>query len=130
MTTDPAWICPPASYQHALDLRFQREADGTTSAVFRGGPEHQGYEGLVHGGFLATLLDGVMVHGLFARGVEALTSEITVRYLVPVALAAEVRLQAWHERARSGTHWMRAELRVAGVLSAEATGRFSEVPRR
>jgi hypothetical protein len=41
---------------------------------------HQGYDGILHGGIIASPFDSAMVNCLFARGIVALTAEFKVRF--------------------------------------------------
>ena len=49
-------------------------------------PAHfQGWEGVVHGGLLATVLDEAMIKAGQAKGIACVTAEITVRFIKPAA---------------------------------------------
>src|SRR5664280_728378 len=63
-----------------LALRYEPQPDGCVSARFMGHSALEGYSGLLHGGLIATLLDGAMTNCLFARGIRGLTAELKVRY--------------------------------------------------
>lgn len=109
-----------------LALRYQAEPDGSVSAAFLGHSAIEGYPGLLHGGVIATLLDGAMVNCLFASGLRALTVELRVRYHAPVAAAEPVTLRAWREPSRHGLHHLRAELTQAGTVKIRGEGKFME----
>jgi uncharacterized protein (TIGR00369 family) len=66
-----------------LQLRF--ETDGAIArTTFVPKPEHGGFQSVVHGGILATVLDEVMVWAIGVRtGQFAYCAELTVRYLAP-----------------------------------------------
>jgi acyl-coenzyme A thioesterase PaaI-like protein len=49
-------------------------------AHFTAGPEHQSYNCIVHGGILSTLLDETMVRYLYAKGLNAVTARMELRY--------------------------------------------------
>ena len=70
----------------SLGLVFSPQADGTVSAPFVVTTKHQGYTGLLHGGMTSTLLDAAMTHCLFSQGIQALTAELTVRFMAPISL--------------------------------------------
>ncbi len=81
--TKSCFVC---GLNNPIGLKLDFETDGTrvrTRAVF--GSEHVGFKGTVHGGFIATLLDEVMV---WACGVQtkrfAYCAELTVRFLEPI----------------------------------------------
>jgi uncharacterized protein (TIGR00369 family) len=53
---------------------------------------YQGYDGIVHGGLISTVLDEVMANCFFRRGVDCLTTEIKVRFLKPVPINSELKV--------------------------------------
>jgi uncharacterized protein (TIGR00369 family) len=54
--------------------------------------QFEGYKGLYHGGILAALLDEVMIKAVLARGIFAVTAEMTIRYKRPIKTGERVRL--------------------------------------
>ena len=52
----------------------------------------EGYRGIYHGGIISTLLDEVMIKAILARGVLAVTAEITVRFRRPLGIGVKLRL--------------------------------------
>jgi len=111
-----------------LALRYAPQPDGSVSANFLGHSALEGYSGLLHGGLIATLLDGAMTHCLFARGIRGLTAELRVRYHESVAASEEVFLQAWLEDDAHELYQLRAELKQGGTLKASAAGKFMTQP--
>lgn len=77
-----------------LGVCFVPRADGSVEADFECTGVLQGYDGLLHGGVTASLLDGAMTNCLFAHGLVALTAEMTVRFRRPIALDKPLRLSA------------------------------------
>jgi uncharacterized protein (TIGR00369 family) len=86
--------------------------------------QFQSYDGIVHGGIIATLLDGAMTNCLLARGLEGRTAELTIRYRD--ALLAGVPAKVVGERlgSRGRLHRLRAEIVQNGAVKAEATAKF------
>lgn len=84
--------CSPAN-PHGLRLRFWRSEQGcfTKYAV----PEHLcSFDGVAHGGVVATLLDEVSAWTVIARlGRIGITRDISVRYLRPVPTGAEIMVE-------------------------------------
>ena len=60
-----------------VDFEINRE-QRTISAKFTPSDNHQGYEGIVHGGILSTLLDEAMGKLTVSLGIPAVTAEMTV----------------------------------------------------
>lgn len=80
--------CYVCGKENPAGLRAEFEIDSgarTIRARFRTLPEHQGYEGVVHGGILSALLDEAMAKLAFTLGLPAVTAEITVKFRSPVA---------------------------------------------
>jgi len=71
------FACGPAN-PIGLHLQFAY-GEGTAEAYFTPQRVHQGYEGLMHGGLVATLLDEAMAHAVIAACGPAVTGELHVR---------------------------------------------------
>ncbi len=114
---------------HPPRLRFAVRDDGSVQAVFQPGPIHEGYDGMLHGGVIATLLDAAMTNCLFAQGRCGLTAELCVRFRHPVVTTAPLRLRAWVERASPPLFVLRAQIEQEGRLRATAVGKFMDKSR-
>ena len=109
-----------------LGLRFSLRDDGGVEARFECKARFQGYEGLLHGGVTSLLLDGAMTNCLFARGIVAVTAEITVRFRHPIALDEPLVVQAHIIRSQAPLHIAEAHIVQAGEVKATGTGKFME----
>ena len=76
---------PAAKNPFGLKLSF-REQDDTYISEFTGQPQHQGYDGIMHGGIVSTLLDEIMARYLYAKGMNAVTGRLEVRYNKPTPI--------------------------------------------
>jgi acyl-coenzyme A thioesterase PaaI-like protein len=117
-----------------LHLQFGTREDGRFGTEFTPDRVHQGYKGIVHGGFLALVMDETMVAHLFHEGIHAVSSELTVRLLRPVSPGERLVVTARHEdepgrrvvahaethRAADGTLVARAEAVCLRVRDGEA----------
>ena len=114
----------------SLALRFEAMPDGGVRTRFTGRPELQGFEGMLHGGIIAALLDAAMTHCLFHRGVRAVTGDLRVRYVHPVPWDATVDLGARVLVSDRRLHRLRADLELDGRTMAWAEAKFmrSEAP--
>ncbi len=68
---------------NGLKLKFTADQEGRVSSEFIIPHNYQGYNNMVHGGIIATILDCAMVHCLFARNICAVTIEMNIRYRHP-----------------------------------------------
>ena len=114
---------------HSLALSFDPHPDGSVSASCGIDRCFQGYQGVLHGGMISALLDAAMTHCLFARGVQALTAEMTVRFVAPVPIEHPLLITAQVLANKRRIYWLEARLKVNSQLLARATARFIE-PRQ
>jgi uncharacterized protein (TIGR00369 family) len=79
-------------HPHGLGLRFQHTEDGVV--CFCTIPDSFcGFDGMVHGGIISTLMDEAAAYALFARhGKLGVTREMSTRFLKPVATKTELRV--------------------------------------
>jgi len=96
------------------------------SASFCSNPTFEGYQGRLHGGITASLLDGVMTNRLFVQGIAAVTAELSVRYIEPVTIGPRINLRAWLEKRHPPLFVLQARLEQEGRLKAAATGKFMQ----
>jgi len=133
-TTDPAVTVADRGHDHcllcgganprSLRLAFATGRDGVTRASLRGHPHLQGYDGILHGGVVAALLDATMTHRLFAAGIRAVTAELTVRYVESVDCDHTLALSAWITARSRRLYRLRAELSSEGSVRAWAEAKF------
>ena len=109
-----------------LHLDFEVMSDGSVQADFDCTNVLVGYPRTLHGGVIASLLDGAMTNCLFAHGLVAVTAEITIRFLRPVVTNQAATVRASLEDSKRTLHRLGAELRQDGQLMATATGKFIE----
>lgn len=108
----------------SLRLFFRPDEDDVASAQFQADSRLQGYEGILHGGMIAALLDSAMTHCLFHQGVRALTGDLRVRFRKPVSCDAALTIRAWVVTSRPPLYRLRAELLHEGNLMAWGEARF------
>ncbi len=75
-----------------LDVKVDRE-NKEAHTVFVPRKEFEGYNGYLHGGIIATLLDEVMVYAAHTVREPAVTAEMTVRYKKPVPIGEKLEIQ-------------------------------------
>lgn len=110
----------------SLKLRFSAAEDGGVRATFKGHRILEGYDGLLHGGVIASLLDSTMTNCLFQRGVNAVTGELNVRYRHSVPCDAELELRAQVVSEKRPLFLVESELLMASKIMAKATAKFME----
>jgi acyl-coenzyme A thioesterase PaaI-like protein len=110
-----------------LGIEFHVAADGSITAVWKCPATYESYEGIIHGGLLATVLDSSMVHALFARGIVAKTGELTIRYRNSVRIDAPVSVSARLHDAHPPLYYMQASISQNGRLCVEAKAKFMAI---
>ncbi|MCS5696517.1 MULTISPECIES: PaaI family thioesterase [Desulfofundulus] len=110
-----------------LHLEFSHEGD-ICRTTFTAGNEHQGWDGVLHGGLVTTLLDEAMAQWLWHRGVAAMTAEMLTRFSLPVPVGVPVTVEAWKEGCRGRLWELSARLILpGGKVAARATAKFLTV---
>ena len=77
------YVCGPDN-SAGLQVAFEIDrAARTISGRFTPRPEHEGWEGIVHGGIIAALMDEAMVKLAAHLGEPAVSAELTVKFKAP-----------------------------------------------
>ncbi len=91
-----------------------------------------GWQGIIHGGLVATLMDEAVGWAVAAMGRTGLTARLSVRYLVPIAPFQHLIVRAWVKSSDRRGARTAASVELAGgrkVATAEATMIFvKELP--
>ena len=114
------------SHPTGLRLEFAVRQDGSVEGSFLCTPNLQGYANTLHGGVVASLVDGAMTNCLFAHGIVAVTGELTVRILCPISTGSTVKIEASLERSLSPVYHLAAKLFQGETMVAKASGTFVE----
>lgn len=120
--------CSPTN-AHGLRLRFWRSERGCFSRCTL--PDHLcGFDGIAHGGIIATLLDEVSAWTLLARlGRLGVTREISIRYIKPVRTGTELWVEGEIVGHDDRSAAVRATIRPSGAsphaVLAESESRWA-----
>ncbi len=121
------FVCGPEN-QQGLKVRFTVDREGRgASALVRVGSQFQGWEGVVHGGILAALLDEASIYACRAVGERFVTAELKVRYRKPVAVDTELLVTARIVDQKRRVFSVTAQVEAAGEVLAEAEARVFAV---
>ena len=105
-------------------MSFQAAGDGAVRTQFKASAELQGYDNILHGGVIASLLDEAMTHCLFHQGVQAVTGDIHVRFVQPVFCNYAVEILARVLFFNPPLYRLRAEIIFKGRIMAWAEAKF------
>ncbi len=106
-----------------LQLEFRMSPNERLETRFRPRDIHVGWEGVFHGGLMATLLDEAMLACLHLLGVDAATASLEVRFHEPVRVGEEVVVHALRTSRRGRLHEMTATARLEGRVAARASAK-------
>jgi uncharacterized protein (TIGR00369 family) len=96
----------------------------TIVALFTPSDNHQGYQGIIHGGILSSLLDEAMVKLAFNLGIPAVTAEIVVTFKAPAAPGKELLITGKITRENKRLILAEARIERGPVIIAEAKGKL------
>ncbi|MFQ5532995.1 MAG: PaaI family thioesterase [Candidatus Methylomirabilales bacterium] len=111
-----------------LQLDFELVGDAEVQTSFVPTQKFQGFQDIVHGGIISTILDEVMVNGAWLRGMRAVTAKLDVRLRRPAKVGE--RLYFVGRILRDGDKTVDTESRATtadGVIVAEARGLLVKV---
>jgi len=120
-------ICSPFN-EGALGLEFALPQDDTVKTAFGCDKSFQDYDNVLHGGVVASLLDGAMTNCMFAHGCIGVTAELNVRFRHPVVTGRTATVHAWITRWANPLYLAKVEVLQEGQLKASATGKFMDQP--
>ncbi len=119
------FVCEPHR-PFGLRMAYELQADGSVHAHMACPKRWQGYPGMVHGGIIASILDGAMTHCLFARDIAAVTADLHVRYRHPLLVDADAIVTAKITREMAPVFVLEASIIQQDVIRCTATGKFMD----
>jgi uncharacterized protein (TIGR00369 family) len=126
--TNACFVCGGAN-SRGMYLAFEQDdAARRIRGRFQLSSDYQGATGFIHGGIIATLLDEVMSKANRFRKARAVTAELTVEYLRPVLVGADLLVEGWETDVKGRNLYLQGEIRDAhGNLLARGRGRFVDL---
>lgn len=117
------YVCGPEN-ANGLRLQFEHTGPFTAEATLVSSVQHEGWQGLMHGGVTFTLMDEAFGWCLLFEGIRAVTAKVETRFLKPIPTGAALRVRAYVIADRKRLLEVEAEvtaLEDAGVVYASAT---------
>jgi uncharacterized protein (TIGR00369 family) len=115
-------------------MKLTFEQDNTNRKIvgrFVLGERYEGGAGFAHGGIIALLLDEAMGKVCRFREVRAVTAELSVEYLKPVAVDKEILVEGRETEMNGRNLFMSGEIRNEnGDVLARGKGRFVVIKPR
>jgi len=95
---DGCFVCGklnPIGFHLTFDLD-KKNRRATSRVIFR--EEHQGWDGIVHGGLLGSVLDDVMAYAIMTTGHMGITTRLCVTFRKPVMVGETLYLEGRVEK--------------------------------
>lgn len=109
-----------------LRLRFAIDHERQTlKTTFAAGPTYQGWDGVVHGGIISTLLDEAMAKLVYELGYQAVSASLEVKFKKPAPILEP--LLVYGEITEMSRRLIRAKAHIAkenGTILATGTSTF------
>jgi len=114
--------------RHPFGLKVEYRATGehTVEGTFGCGKFYEGYENVLHGGIVSSLLDGAMASCVLAKGLEAYTVDLHVRYRKAVETGVSATIRGTWLQSTGPLHLLQATLEQNGETRAVARAKFFE----
>jgi acyl-coenzyme A thioesterase PaaI-like protein len=111
---------------HGLHLSSQVDPDsGNVRTTFTPAPYHIGFENIIHGGVLATVLDEIMVwSAIWATKKACVAAELSLRFIERASIGKPLTALAMISRQRSRLIETNAELCDHERVICTATGKY------
>ena len=92
-----AQFCFACSQNNPIGLKLKPVQDGEkVTAEFTAGKFHQGWDNVIHGGILYTLLDEVTAYAMLCHGIElGVTAKSEIRFKQLAPINQPIRASAW-----------------------------------
>lgn len=114
----------------SLGLQFKPHAEDSVQAEFQGHKELQGYDGILHGGIIASLLDSAMTHCLFEKGIRAVTGDLQVRYKHSIPYDAKIIIQANITESHPPLYRLKSRILLNNKTMVRGEARFMKIPEQ
>lgn len=118
------FICGP---RNPIGLKVKPSWDETAGCAWMTvviPPDFQGWEGIVHGGIVAALLDEVSAYAGMSISRQLVTAELKVRYLKPVPVGQEITVEARVREQVRRSLLVDAQVTCQGEALARSEGRM------
>ncbi len=107
-----------------LKLQFYSNDEEHVWAQAKGSVHQQGYQDILHGGYLSALLDAGVCQAVFQKNVEAVTADMNIRYLHEIPVSSDILIKGQVVSCYSTHYKVEAQLYVDNVLMVKAHARF------
>jgi len=107
-----------------LKVPYRVLDERTVEGRFPCGKSFEGYSDVLHGGIVSSLLDGAMANCVLARGLEAYTVDLRLRFRGAVRIGIEATIRGEWLRSEGPLHLLQASLSQGGRTLVTARAKF------
>ena len=93
-----------------------QEGDGWAKGSWTIKPSFIGYDSILHGGIMASIMDDLMAHAIYCKDVDVMTAHLEMDYRAPAYVGETIDCEAWIERMGNGR-----SIHTAGVIRRGST---------
>ena len=111
-----------------LEFIYNKQEDRAEATV-RFPPHYQGWQGIVHGGLIGTVLDEIQVKAASFKNINCVTAELSIKYRKPMKTETQYQLFGKIIRESGRLLFTEGEIRdECDVLIASATAKLFIIP--
>jgi len=123
LNDDTCFVCGPDN-PSGLKARFNVDQTCRSATCVIGIPAvYQGWQGMVHGGIIAALVDEAGIYACRAIGEHFVTAELNVKYKAPVPVATELLISAEVVEAKRKIILVKGKIEHQGETLVESTAK-------
>jgi len=119
--------CFVCGKENDIGLKLEIKSDKTLKkawAVTKIDKKFCGWNGIVHGGIISTVLDEIMAYAAFTVYESGVTGEITVRFRKPIPVESEILVEGFVESVKGRVCYAKGKITLNGEVMAESTGKM------
>lgn len=92
----PSDMCFGCGRNNPCGVKLRFDWDGKVAkSEFTPTELHQGWQNIIHGGILTTLLDEAMAYAAYFKNVAGVTATMEVKFRRPVSIGQHLTITAW-----------------------------------
>lgn len=113
------------SVKNGLNLKFKLLEENTLYGEFKIHKSYQGYDNILHGGIISTILDCSMINLFYMKkGIELKTVKLKILFRQPIPIGKTIIIKAFSDKAIRHFYKAKSQIILGNKVFAEAEGYF------
>lgn len=113
------------SVNNGLKLKFKLLEDNTLYGTFKIPKRYQGYDNILHGGIISTILDCGMINLFYVRhNMELKTVKLKILFRQPIPVTETIIVKAFSDKYIKHFYKAKAYIMIGNKIFVEAEGYF------